>query len=288
MRSPIRFLDAAGRPLDALAETAFEASSDGLGWEGMTLTAGSNTHWEADELTTDSHYLAWNAGDAPLLWDAKVDGRFQRVGNAPGELWFCPAGERFTHLVDGPSRFVLVTLSPQRFAQWTGGRRLALHRRYGVASASLHHLARALTEEASRGGPNGRLFVDALGAAMAQGVAALFGDAPAERGALETRRLRRVLDFIDAHLGGELTIERLAREAAYSPTHFARAFKTAVGHAPHRYVLHRRLQRAQERIRAGQPLAQVADELGFTDQSHFTKAFASAFGTTPSRWREAG
>jgi AraC family transcriptional regulator len=285
MRSAIRFLDARGRPLDALAGTDMRITSQGLGWTGLSVEAGYNEHWIADELVPDAHYLAWNVGEQPLTWEAKVDGRFRRVTNAPGELWFCPAGESFSHIVANPSHFLLVTIEQERLDRWTGGRRLALDRRYGLASTQLDHLARALAAEAERGNPNGTLFVDALGGALAQGVAGLFGDAPLPvPGALAASRLARVLDYIDAHLGDALTIELLATQASYSPTHFARAFKAATRQAPHRYVMQRRLERAQELIRRNVPLAEVATSLGFTDQSHFTKAFASAFGATPARW----
>lgn len=286
MRSTIRFLDAAGRSLEALAGSDMSVSSQGLGWRGLTVETGYNDHWIADELTSNSHYLAWNIGARPLTWDAKIGGRFKAVTNAPGELWFCPAGESFTHIVSAPSHFLLVTIEPEQLRMWTGGRRLALERRYGLASTQLDHLARALAVEAERGNPNGALFVDALGSALAQGVAGLFGDAPAQaEGALSSLRLKRVLDFIDAHLGDELTIEILSSQAAYSPTHFARAFKAAMEVAPHRYVMRRRLERAQQLISRQMPLADVASTLGFSDQSHFTKAFSAAFGTTPARWQ---
>ena len=46
----------------------------------------------------------------------------------------------------------------------------------------------------------------------------------------------------------------------------------------------RRLQRAREMIKAGEPLAEIAAETGFTDQSHLNRQFKKAFGMTPGRW----
>jgi AraC-like DNA-binding protein len=56
--------------------------------------------------------------------------------------------------------------------------------------------------------------------------------------------------------------------------------------SPHQYVIKARLDRAQELL-AGSDLtiAQVADALGFTSQSHFTRAFRAHAGQTPSAWR---
>ena len=57
------------------------------------------------------------------------------------------------------------------------------------------------------------------------------------------------------------------------------------GTSPHRYQLMRRLERAREAIHRARSLADVASEMGFADQAHFTRAFASAFGLTPGRYR---
>lgn len=288
MRSAIRFVDASGQPRAALAGSHLSVSSQGLGWAGLTVEAGHNDSWVADELAPCAHYLAWNVDTKPLTWEAKLGGQYRKVTNEPGQLWFCPAGESFTHIVPGPSRFVLVAIEPGQLDRWTGSRRLALRRRYGMASTQLDHLARALAVEAERGNPNGPLFVDALGRALAQGIASLFGDAPLPAGgALPATRLKRVLDYIEAHLADALSTDVLAAQAAYSPTHFTRAFKAAMGLPPHRYVMKRRLERAQDLMRGRMPLAQVASSLGFTDQSHFTRSFVAAHGVTPARWIRA-
>ncbi len=66
-------------------------------------------------------------------------------------------------------------------------------------------------------------------------------------------------------------------------TQLARAFATAYGIAPHRYVIGRRLDAARDRILRGQPLADVAAEVGFVDQAHLTRRFRQFLGTTPGR-----
>jgi AraC-like DNA-binding protein len=58
-----------------------------------------------------------------------------------------------------------------------------------------------------------------------------------------------------------------------------------LGTSPYRYLLLRRLDLAREGIRRWRPLAEVACDTGFADQAHFTRAFRSAFGVTPGRYR---
>ncbi|MER9327831.1 AraC family transcriptional regulator [Mesorhizobium sp. M0488] len=64
----------------------------------------------------------------------------------------------------------------------------------------------------------------------------------------------------------------------------SRHFRAAFSTSPHRFLLMRRLQSARRMIVTGEPLAQIAAETGFSDQSHFNRQFKKAFGMTPGRW----
>lgn len=59
-------------------------------------------------------------------------------------------------------------------------------------------------------------------------------------------------------------------------------FKLRFGTSPYRFLLMRRLDRVRSRLRSSCDLADLAQEVGFADQAHMTRAFKSAFGTTPS------
>jgi AraC family transcriptional regulator len=104
---------------------------------------------------------------------------------------------------------------------------------------------------------------------------------------LDRRRLVRVLDYIEANLEGDLSIERMATIACLSRYHFARAFRRAVGQPPHRYVSDRRLERAKALlIRGDRPLVDIALSLSFSSQANFTRAFRQATGQAPGQYRQ--
>ncbi len=64
----------------------------------------------------------------------------------------------------------------------------------------------------------------------------------------------------------------------------SRDFRALFGTSPYRYLVLRRLDHVRDLIRAGQPLAGAAVTAGFSDQSHMTRQFKSAYGLTPSQW----
>lgn len=65
----------------------------------------------------------------------------------------------------------------------------------------------------------------------------------------------------------------------------SRQFRIMFGTSPYQYLLMRRLEFSRERILRGRPLVEVACDAGFADQAHFSRAFKSAFGLTPARYR---
>ena len=94
----------------------------------------------------------------------------------------------------------------------------------------------------------------------------------------------RARAILDARLFEPVTMAALAAALGSGPTQVARTFREAFGIPPHRYVLGRRLDAARDRILAGQPLADVAAEVGFTDQAHLTRRFRRFLGTTPGQF----
>jgi AraC family transcriptional regulator len=103
---------------------------------------------------------------------------------------------------------------------------------------------------------------------------------------LSPERLQRVRDYIEAHLDEHLSLTVLADIACLSLYHFSRSFKESIGVGPQRYVMQRRLERAKAlRRRTNQPLAGIAREAGFADQSHLNSAFRREIGVTPGQFR---
>lgn len=78
-------------------------------------------------------------------------------------------------------------------------------------------------------------------------------------------------------------LSQLALVAGLTPYHFVRVFHGTMGLPPHAYLNQIRLVRAKRLLLAGLPIADVAYETGFADQSHLTKRFERVYGVTPGQ-----
>jgi AraC-like DNA-binding protein len=137
----------------------------------------------------------------------------------------------------------------------------------------------------------GALHADAIGLAIVTRLLSLCRDdgPPASsrrRTPLQKWRLKRVVDYVDGHLGNPIRLPDLAAAAGLTRMHFAAQFRVAMGVRPHHYVLQRRIDRARELLRNPElALVDVALSVGFQTQAHFTTVFRRFVGQTPHRWR---
>jgi len=106
------------------------------------------------------------------------------------------------------------------------------------------------------------------------------------RGGLAPWQIRRVTMHIETNLDATIRINDLAALIELSPSHFSRAFKKGFADSPHRYLMRRRLERAQGlMLTTNASLGQIAGDCGFADQAHFNKLFRRLVGDTPRAWR---
>lgn len=106
-------------------------------------------------------------------------------------------------------------------------------------------------------------------------------------GGLPPRRLQRVFSHIRENISRDLSVSELAEVVGMSQYYFSKLFKMSTGTTPHQYVMRQRVERAQELLRETRvALAEIATQVGFETQSHFTSVFRRLVGATPKHYRE--
>jgi RpiB/LacA/LacB family sugar-phosphate isomerase len=106
-------------------------------------------------------------------------------------------------------------------------------------------------------------------------------------GGLPPRRLQRVFAHIRENVARDLSVTELAQVVGMSQYYFSKLFKMSTGITPHQYVMRQRVERAQELLRETRTaLAEIATQVGFETQSHFTSVFRRLVGATPKHYRE--
>jgi AraC-like DNA-binding protein len=214
------------------------------------------------------------------------------IGYMPRHMHFAPAGlEMWGHTDD--ARFVrdatlsfdLETLA-ERLAMSLSGDPVAAPR-LRFADDRLWTLVRLLSEAVGDPDPSAQLYGDGLTMAIAARLFALPPAPPAEKGrGLAPWRLRRVVDYLEAHLPERVELAHLAALTGLSPSHFSRAFKASTGMAPYQWQLDVRIRRAQAQlIETDASLDEVADATGFADAVHFGRTFRRLAGAAPAAWR---
>jgi AraC-like DNA-binding protein len=217
------------------------------------------------------------------------------IGYMPKHMHFAPAGmetwgytDDIRYLKDASLTFDLAALAERLGTEFDAD--VIATPRLRFADDRIWTLVRLLADAANDPDPSAQLYGDGLTAAIA---AQLFNDGTAPPTAQRDRglapwQLRRVVEYLDAHLPQRIELAQLATIAELSQSHFSRAFKTSTGMSPYHWQLDARIRRAQTLLfDTHKSLEQVARSTGFADAVHFGRTFRKLTGATPAAWRRA-
>lgn len=168
--------------------------------------------------------------------------------------------------------------------------RLELVPTFQVRNAQVEAIAAMLLSEFQQNTPGNRLYLDSLANILAVNLlrqhATTKPQLPIYEGGLPQLQLRRILEYIDAHLDCEIKLADLARLLDMSPFHFSRLFKQSIGLSPHQYLIQQRVERAKQLLtQSDRLIVDIALACGFNSHSHLSKQFRQMTGITPKLYR---
>jgi len=96
--------------------------------------------------------------------------------------------------------------------------------------------------------------------------------------------VRRALEHILQHYWTGVTVQEMADLSGRTPFQLIRAFRRELDMTPHAFLIRVRVMRATAMLRCGEPIAGVAVDVGFVDQTHFARHFKRFHGRTPGQY----
>lgn len=157
----------------------------------------------------------------------------------------------------------------------------------------LAHLGAVLLPLLARPHEANAVFVDQVGQAVLAHLAVTYGGLRLPLGSMRGRVVRGLSAgqearakemLLAAPLEKALTMD-VAAACRMSRSHFIRSFKATTGRTPHRWLLEQRVEQAKRLLRGPLPIADIALDCGFSDQSHLSRVFKSFTGVPPGLWR---
>ena len=252
----------------------------------VTRPAGESV-WRSDYHRI-TYYAVGHTGEAQY-----ENGPVRRYEFSANQVSFGPRGATARYYIPVPVQRIEILQNPVTYdsliSDLVRGGAVHLEPTSAFNDPLISQIASTIGNEMKRGFID-RILADALNTALALQITQRFIDPSAialtPSNGLSRERLQRVRDYVEAHLDEDLSLTMLADIACLSPYHFSRSFKQSIGVGPQRYVIQRRLERAKTLLqRTREPLALIALEAGFGDQSHFTTIFRREMGVTPGRFR---
>lgn len=239
------------------------------------------------------HRLIIHEGAPVVSSSASEGGRTERHLQRAGDIDFIHAGCWGGWRDEVPSCVLALTICPTLF--------LDAGTRSGIAPKSLRLPPRLHFQDSRLAGlawlaPRGDeartdagAFADAIGTAMAVRLLdhARSSETAIHPGqirtrALDYRRLKSVLAYIDDHVDQTLSLDVLARAAGLRRSHFTVAFRHATGVSPHQFVTRRRVEIARRLLtEGGMAISEVAYQTGFAHQSHLARIMRRHTGLSP-------
>ncbi len=103
----------------------------------------------------------------------------------------------------------------------------------------------------------------------------------------ESRNIKLAKEYIENSVNSNPTVKEISSYINISEFHFFKLFKQSFHISPHAYLLNQKICKAKELLSNSEDIAQVAYELAFTDQSHFSRVFKSYVATTPNEYKKS-
>lgn len=264
--------------------------------EGIDLLHYCHLPAELPKSASQQHLILINTKVSPHTYVEQVtEGKIQKAKMELEDIIIVPAQIEASARWNRSHSYLALCLEPmaltQKIADLTREYSVELFPQFALADSLIRSIVLALQQELSNPGFGGQLYLDSLLMTLCTHLTRHYSIQKLTQTVasnLSPTTLNLVREYVEAHLAEDLSLAQLAAIAKVSPNYFASQFKQSMGITPHQYVIQQRISKAKQLIivRKG-TISEIANSVGFADQSHFTRHFKRLIGTTPKKfWQQ--
>ncbi len=267
-------------------------NSDTAGWNKLGLIYELEPAGEMPEEVTLSNVLVVSLGEFQASF--QINGQWHREQYTKGNIALFAADELFPRVkTDREVPLIDLFLPTDILVDAVGetASKIQLRSRLKFRDPLIQQMALALKSELEIAGEDSKLYADSMATALATHLLSRYGVKNSVvkkyRGGLPPYQLKIIIEYIQEHLDCDLSLDLLAGLIEISPHYFASLFKKSTGLPPHQYITNCRLEKAKVLLRQRNlPIVFICQEVGFKNQSHFTRVFRQHFKITPKVYQD--
>lgn len=270
-------------------------SSQSLNWDGCCLHYSQQPAWETPEFREIHHLIIVNHSHT-IQAERRLDNRRQHEQFNKGDIVIVPANSSSYHTWDRELEYFSLFLEPTHIAQIAyesiDVERFEILPYFATPDPLIYQFCQVLKSELELGESCSRFYVAHLIAALSihlirhysakEQVIRDYTDG------LSKCKLQRAISYINEHLTENLSLKEISTVVEMSPYYFTRLFKQSTGQNAYQYVMHCRMERAKHLLcKQDLTIIEIAQQVGFQNQSHFTNTFRKYTSTTPRIYRKS-
>ncbi|RUR85704.1 helix-turn-helix domain-containing protein [Chlorogloeopsis fritschii PCC 9212] len=274
------------------------------GWSSIQLVHSCQPLVDLPEVSNPQHMIVIPMGHQAVDLELVFEGRKQVVSYreedyASGCIELCPADLSYglrSHSTVKTMEWIHCYLEPTFLAQIApesvNPDHVELLPTLKTVDLLIHQIGLALKSSLEVDGVGSRFYADSMATALSAHLLRHYSTRKHQfrehEDGLSKQKLKQAIDYIQAHLGEDLSLSEIAHELGMSQYYFCRLFKRSTGMSPHQYLIQQRVERAKQLLKyPEQTITFVAMECGFANQSHFAKCFRQCTGMNPKQFRNS-
>ncbi|MDJ0690750.1 MAG: AraC family transcriptional regulator [Xenococcaceae cyanobacterium MO_188.B32] len=271
-------------------------SGDRAGWNNLNLIYELEPAGEMPAAILEQHAIMICLGDFRASFEIKGN-CWQHEHYTTGDIVIFPAGEVFPKVqIDRVVPLIELFLAPETLNnscyEAVKSQKVELSPQFKLRDPLIEQMGLALKTELEIGGIDSQAYANSMATALSMHLLRRYCTRQSQikeyYGGLPSYKLKAVREYIHEHLERNLTLTKLAAIANLSPHYFASLFKQSTGFAPHQYLTRCRLEKAKQLLRqTNLPIIDISQEVGFQNQSHFTRVFRQYLKVTPKAYRDS-